>query len=500
MASVTKHSPQKRGLSRPRTGARKKYLFDGQLLFARLSGDYNPLHCDPSVARRELFGGVVVHGIRVLLDGLDLCAAAAVRRNDRVRFCRIQCLFQNPVYCDTPIVFTCDESTPGIFHLEARGRHGILLVDANVSLSPQPLPQSLPKPSASPATPDRRPAELSLEDIRNRSGRLVITYDRRLARRLFPRLAKAAPPLQIAELLCITRLVGMECPGLRSVLSSLDLHFDDAVPGPEGLHWRVASVNDRFLKADLELAGPCMQGIVRTFVRPGPQRQPSFAEVGKLIDNRALKGHTALIIGGTRGLGEITARIIAAGGGYPVITYFSGALDAGKIKTGIIAAGGRCETLSFDATRPEKYRARLKALGLRFTALYYFATPKIFVKKGSSFDAPLLRTFKKFYVTGLRNTCSLVRKLSPHPLVLFNPSSVAIDEKIPELMEYALAKKASEELCGRLAARDPQLTTVVQRLPRTATDQTMTLTGVPAADALEVMLPIVRKIHALLTP
>jgi len=317
---------------------------------------------------------------------------------------------------------------------------------------------------------------------------------------LFPRLAKTASPLQIAELLCLTRLVGMECPGLRSVLSSLDLHYDAAVPGPEGLRYRVAAVNERFLKADLEIAGPCMKGTVKTFVRPGPQHQPSFAEVGKLIDNGSLKDHIALIIGGTRGLGEVTAKIIAAGGGYPVITWFSGARDAQKIKAEILAAGGRCATLPFDATRPGKYRAHLEALDLRFTAMYYFATPKIFVKKGSSFDAQLFGTFNRFYVTGLNNTYSLVRKLSPHPFVLFNPSSVAIDEKIPELMEYALAKKASEDLCDRLAAKDRQLKTVVQRLPRTATDQTITLTGVPAADALEVMLPIVKKIHALLTP
>jgi NAD(P)-dependent dehydrogenase (short-subunit alcohol dehydrogenase family) len=500
MAPGKKRPPQKRSPTRPRTGARKKYSFDDLLSFAGLSGDYNPLHCNPFIARRELFGDVVVHGIRVLLDGLDLCASKAVRRRHRIGFSRIQCLFQNPVYLNAPVVFTCDKCATGSYHLEARGRRGVLLVDANVSLSPPGSPRSRQKISAPPAASDKRPAELSLEDLRNRSGRLALTYDRSSALRLFPHLVKAAPPLQIAELLCITRLVGMKCPGLRSVLSSLDIHYDDDVAGPEELRYHVASVNERFLKADLEITAPGMKGTVKTFVRPGPRHQPSFAEVGKRIEGGALKNHIALIIGGTRGLGEITAKIIAAGGGYPVITWFSGASDAEKIKAEILASGGRCASVHFDATRPEKYRARLAALDLRFTAMYYFATPKIFVKKGSSFDAQLLRTFKRFYVTGLNNTYSLFRKLSPHPLVLFNPSSVAIEEKIPELMEYALAKKASEELCGRLAAKDRQLTTVVQRLPRTATDQTMTLTGVAAADALEVMLPIVKKINALLAP
>src|SRR5271170_973339 len=44
---------------------------DDQIAFARLSGDYNPIHLDPVAARRLLFGQPVVHGVHALLWALD---------------------------------------------------------------------------------------------------------------------------------------------------------------------------------------------------------------------------------------------------------------------------------------------------------------------------------------------------------------------------------------------------------------------------------------------
>lgn len=39
--------------------------------FARLSGDFNPLHLDPVRARRLIFGEAVAHGVHVLMLALD---------------------------------------------------------------------------------------------------------------------------------------------------------------------------------------------------------------------------------------------------------------------------------------------------------------------------------------------------------------------------------------------------------------------------------------------
>jgi len=53
--------------------AERAFTPDDQLAFAKLSGDYNPLHVDPVIARRLLFGQQIVHGLHALLWSVEEC-------------------------------------------------------------------------------------------------------------------------------------------------------------------------------------------------------------------------------------------------------------------------------------------------------------------------------------------------------------------------------------------------------------------------------------------
>ena len=63
-------------------------------------------------------------------------------------------------------------------------------------------------------------------------------------------------------------------------------------------------------------------------------------------------GQRSLIVGGSRGLGEVTAKIVAAGGGHPVITYRDSQHEAERVAADIRGAGGQCEILRYDALAP----------------------------------------------------------------------------------------------------------------------------------------------------
>lgn len=49
----------------------KTFTMADQSFFARLSGDFNPIHLDPLAARRTRAGDTVVHGVHMLAWSLD---------------------------------------------------------------------------------------------------------------------------------------------------------------------------------------------------------------------------------------------------------------------------------------------------------------------------------------------------------------------------------------------------------------------------------------------
>ena len=53
------------------TLASRTFDADDQVLFAGLTGDFNPIHMDPIAARRTQAGAAVVHGIHAILWALD---------------------------------------------------------------------------------------------------------------------------------------------------------------------------------------------------------------------------------------------------------------------------------------------------------------------------------------------------------------------------------------------------------------------------------------------
>ena len=64
----------------------RQFSWDDQHLFARLSGDVNPMHMDPVVARRTSAGGPVVHGVHLLVWAInELAVRITAGRITRVK-------------------------------------------------------------------------------------------------------------------------------------------------------------------------------------------------------------------------------------------------------------------------------------------------------------------------------------------------------------------------------------------------------------------------------
>jgi NAD(P)-dependent dehydrogenase (short-subunit alcohol dehydrogenase family) len=199
---------------------------------------------------------------------------------------------------------------------------------------------------------------------------------------------------------------------------------------------------------------------------------------------------SALIIGGSRGLGELTAKLIAAGGGAVTITYAVGRADALEIQSQVRDWGGFCEVIPYDATQPAENQ--LRSLKRAPTSVYYFATPPIARRKANLYAPSVFSDFLRVYVEGFYDLVQWLLQVPGAGFSAFYPSSIAVKERPAEMTEYAMAKAAGEVLCEDLARFRKGLRVVVKRLPRMLTDLTATVVPVDTADPLDVMLPIVR--------
>src|SRR5262245_25559751 len=89
---------------------------DRSLAFAELSGDFNPLHCDPVVARRTMFRGSVVHGVHAMLIGLEALSAARPHQVRSIR--QLNAQFQKPIPTAAPFSIVLAEETQDTLRLE----------------------------------------------------------------------------------------------------------------------------------------------------------------------------------------------------------------------------------------------------------------------------------------------------------------------------------------------------------------------------------------------
>ena len=73
---------------------KRAFTQDDQIAFANMSGDFNPIHLDPIVARRLIYGKQVVHGINTLLWCLNHWMSI---KNEKVNLLSLNALFRKPI-------------------------------------------------------------------------------------------------------------------------------------------------------------------------------------------------------------------------------------------------------------------------------------------------------------------------------------------------------------------------------------------------------------------
>jgi len=476
----------------PQALAERTFTDEDQLWFAQMSGDRNPVHLDAIAARRLLTGRPIVHGVHVLLWALEYW-----RADGAPAVTQISASFDNPVGVGETVCFSQ--------RIDARGRTVVTAsVDDLVCVRTVITTRSPGEPRAtgSAAAPTLRgdvhridkidrPLDQSPESHLEKV--YAITPDDRGLSAFFPQsrriLGEHGPPSVAA----LSYFAGMIAPGLHSVLSSVTLDLTVPAAADRSLRLWIRNFHSNVRLFDIAFEG-AMTGRLEAFLRPSPSRQPSIKDLSSVIGGEEFRGTRSLIIGGSRGLGEMTAKVLGAGAGDVVLTYHAGAKEARAIKDELDQhRAGSCETVCFDVRQGAWQDLRVDLT--QIDAVYFFPTPRIFRKSARIFNPAWFREFSTFYVDSFFELCAHLERRAVKPVRVFFPSSVAVVERPKGLTEYAMAKAAAEVMIEDINRSFKRVSVRSHRLPRLNTDQTASVLDVAAESNVDTLLPIIRSMY-----
>jgi hypothetical protein len=453
-----------------------------QAAFAKLSGDRNPIHVDPVASRRLLFGAPVAHGVHTLLWSLDQVC------RDRPDFGALEHL---RAYFDAPVVVgeptELEWSIVGERSIRGRARtSGGNAMRFSLRYRPDQVAAWSGATEQVNATCDD-PDLAGLVGI-ERVEPLILPP---LWRILFPHLYRQFAPAQVATLLASTRIVGMKIPGQNSVFSLLSLSFGKECSSDQVRYW-LSRYDERVNLAQIKLKGRGIEGELQAFRRPAPAMQPSFEVIAPLVGRDEFQRQRALVVGGSRGLGELTAKLLLSGGAHVTLTYSVGRDEADKLVDEGRHRGFDVDALQFDVLSENPTSEK------KFSHLYYFATPKIPVSRSGQFDARGFGVLADFYIKGFAATCGWFAAANPKErCTAWMPSTVFIEDEEGRrtFAEYVAAKECAETLCGMLS-RSLALRVYFDRLPRLPTDQTQAIVSTAMNDdAATFLLMVLRKLN-----
>lgn len=455
--------------------------------FAELSGDFNPIHVDPTTARRLIFGTAICHGVGLVLWALDELAKTVDRP---IRLLSLKAVFRRPVPANQKVDLEFERSNAASAEFVLRSR-GSLCANLTVGWEDRPddSPLSLPRIG------DRvGPVDVDRATLEGHSGKIGLYLDPKLLATLAPTAARHFPLGQMALLLATTRLVGMICPGLNSIYNVMDLDFAKGDADVASLAYRVKSYVPRFSRLSIGVESRGVTGELLTSFRPVAQPQASYDRLKTLVAPGQFAGQNALIVGGSRGLGELVAKLVAAGGGNVTVTYKLGKADAETVASELTAQGHNARVRFFDIERQEP-GALVDVSGRPFSQVYCFASPRILLDDRDAFDLALFEAYCRYYVSGLDSLIRSVAERGEKPPSVFYPSTAFLDRPVPGSLEYCAAKAAGEAVM-RMFAEMGRIRAVIRRLPPLATDQTASLLGTLGAEGADAMLEAVVAMNA----
>jgi len=453
--------------------------------FASLSGDFNPLHFYTEEARCSSFGEPIVHGISMLLWAMEIY----FKTRTNVKNLIVEGLdvnFSKYLTLNKQVSLSIIDESKNSVKLKIESNNIPILLfrlkwDQIKEI--QTIHQYYNNKDLGKITKN----EITCIDQIGVKQSVWLQPCVNALKKIYPTLITKISPFAVAEILATSWIVGMRCPGLYSLYSSLRLkgRFQNITP-----HFKISSMDDKTSRFLIDFESRTFSGKITAFKRPRKVVQDSFDSVLNVIRPQEFKNQNALVIGGSRGIGELAVKLLVAGGATVAFSYFRGKEDAQRISSEIREKGMSVDYLEYDATHPKNISENFREVN----ALYYFSSPSIFVSKKNKYNHENFLNFTDHYLKGFYLT---VLPFLNHDIKIsfYYPSSQALGERVEDMIEYTAAKSAGESLCKSLQNSFPKLYFYAPRLPRLLTDQTASVVKTSSLDNTKTILRSLRTFH-----
>ena len=182
--------------------AERTFTKADQARFAAVSGDRNPVHLDAVLARRTQAGAPVVHGVHLLLWGLD---ALARTEPALPPMRRLKAQFKHFAAVDERVAVTATRTEAScILRFVAAGMTiAQLVVEFGAAIGAAEALSAEPVPAPAEAR------DLSFDAMTGMSGRLAFANPPDAIATMFPAASSWLDPRRVAALAATTLLVGM---------------------------------------------------------------------------------------------------------------------------------------------------------------------------------------------------------------------------------------------------------------------------------------------------
>ena len=199
----------------------KQFDDSDMFTFAKISGDYNPLHYDKEFSKNLIFKDWILHGMNGVLFSLNNLSQN-IDIKEIIYIKKIDINYKNPIYIDDKITFNYSFLDKKI-EIKILGEDILL---TSIHLEYELINNLL---SIDDFFDDKfnfkDPCNVLSKDFKNYNKKTEIKANIKLIKSYYPNLLKKFNFYQILVLITISRNVGMVFPGLNSICMKINVDF-----------------------------------------------------------------------------------------------------------------------------------------------------------------------------------------------------------------------------------------------------------------------------------